>query len=323
LTLAAQARTVEAVNNRPRNAVRRKQRSERALISSHDRAVVALAVTLNRLLENVMRMWIVSLVGVALLVPASIAANMAAETSWVGAAETMTLKGPMIEISKVCPKLRYLGRDATFEITVTNKGDGAASGVTITDGVPAGVEFVSADSNGQREGSAIVWRIGNLDAGQSRTVKMTVRCNQITMVRNSATVTYCAEAAAGCEFEVKGIPAILLECVDEPDPIEVGGQLTYTIVVTNQGSQEGTNIVIDCVLPPEQEFVKAGGATAGAADGKTVKFAPLPKLAAKARATFTVTVKGIKAGDARFRVNLKSDQIDSPVMETESTHVYE
>ena len=30
-----------------------------------------------------------------------------------------------------------------------------------------------------------------------------------------------------CDLEVKGIPAILLECVDDPDPIEINGTLTY------------------------------------------------------------------------------------------------
>jgi hypothetical protein len=79
---------------------------------------------------------------------------------------------------------------------------------------------------------------------------------------------------------------------------------------------------VECVLPPEEDFVKAAGATEGKADGKTIKFAPLATLAPKAKAVFTVTVKGVKEGDARFRVNLTSDQIETPVMETESTHIY-
>jgi hypothetical protein len=136
-------------------------------------------------------------------------------------------------------------------------------------------------------------------------------------------VTYCSEAVAACEFEVKGIPAILLECVDDPDPIEVGGQCTYTITVTNQGTTTGTNIVVDCELADAQEFVKAAGATPGTASGKSVKFAPLASLAAKAKATYMVTVKGVKSADARFKITMKSDQMDTPVMETESTHFYE
>jgi D-3-phosphoglycerate dehydrogenase len=46
-------------------------------------------------------------------------------------------------------------------------------------------------------------------------------------------------------------------------------------------------------------------------------------LAPKAAATFTVTVKGVSPADSRFKVSMKSDQIDSPVEETESTHIYQ
>lgn len=229
---------------------------------------------------------------------------------------------PNIQLTKKCPNLRYVGRDATFELNVTNSGTGTAMDVVVTDTLPTGVEFLNADNDGRREGNLVVWRLGELAAGQSHTLKINVRCNQITTVRNRAKVTYCAMSEAECEFAVEGISAILLECVDAPDPIEVGGQMTYTITVTNQGSALGTGIAVECTLPEEEEFVQAGGATTAKAEGRTVKFAPLATLDPKAKAVFTVTVKGVKVGDARFQINLLSDQIKTPVMETESTRVY-
>ncbi|MFO0973646.1 MAG: DUF11 domain-containing protein [Phycisphaerae bacterium] len=230
---------------------------------------------------------------------------------------------PMVEITKNCPHLRYVGREATFEIMVTNRGTGPASNVVVTDALPAGAQFLSADSGGQRQGSNVMWSIGSLGAGESKTMKVNVRCDTITTLRNVATVTWCGMGQAVCELPVKGIPAILLECVDDPDPVEIGTQTTYTIMVTNQGSETGTNIRVECTLPREEEFVRAGGATQGSAEGKMVKFAPLATLAPKARASFTVTVKGVAAGDCRFAVSMKSDQIETPVGETESTNVYE
>lgn len=264
---------------------------------------------------------VANLIAVLNLAPA--AGREAATGASAEAAETMLMKGPALDITKSCPSLRYVGRDATFEIVVTNRGDGPAANVVVTDAIPAGVDFLNADNDGKREGSNVVWRIASLDAGQSRTLKINVKCNQITTVKNTATVTYCAEASATCELTVKGVPAILLECVDDPDPIELGGQVTYTIAVTNQGSAMDSNIRLVCTLPPELEFVKCGGATEAKADGATVTFAPLASLAPKARAEWKLTAKGAKTGDVRFRVEMRSDQIGSnPVMETESTHVY-
>lgn len=259
----------------------------------------------------------------AVAMSAGLASAVQSEGQPAAAAPVVSSGAPIVEITKRCPSLRYVGRKATFEVVVTNRGTGPARNVVVTDNFPAGVEFLSADNGGQREGGNVVWNLGTLEAGQSRTLNVEARCNQITNVRNMARVTYCAEAQAECQLVVKGIPAILLECVDDPDPVEVGSQTTYTIIVTNQGSETGTNIAITCTLPPEQEFVKAGGPTEARADGKVVTFAPLPSLAPRAKATFLVTTKGVRPGDSRFAVSMKSDQIDSPVTETESTNIYD
>ncbi|MCZ6698173.1 MAG: hypothetical protein O7D94_04500, partial [Planctomycetota bacterium] len=122
--------------------------------------------------------------------------------------------------------------------------------------------------------------------------------------------------------KVEGIPAILLECVDNPDPIEIDGNVTYTITVTNQGSAVGTNIAIVCTLPKEQEHVSSTGPTKAVSKGKKVTFAPLATLAPKASVVYKVTVKGIAEGDVRFKVSLNSDQMTSPAEETESTRIY-
>jgi len=229
---------------------------------------------------------------------------------------------PIVEVTKECPKLRYLDRNVTFDIIVTNRGNSPALNVVVRDTVTGGVEFLKADNDGDREGDDIVWRVGTLKPNESRTLKATMRCSRIGRVTNSATVSYCAELGTSCSFDVKGIPAILLECVDDPDPTEVGGELTYTIMVLNQGSAVGTNIALNCTLPPEEEYVSSDGPTKAKVVGKAVNFAPLPALAPKAKATFHLRVKGVAAGDVRFRVELNSDQLTRPVMETESTNIY-
>jgi len=234
-----------------------------------------------------------------------------------------SVAGPNVEISKSCPGLRYLGRVAKFEITVTNTGDEVAQNVTVTDMIPSGLDLVNADGGGSRESGRVVWRVGDLPAGQSKTFNTTFNCNRIGKFMNEARVTYCAEAVATCEVEVKGIPAILLECVDNPDPIEIGSNVTYTIVVTNQGSAVGTNIALTITLPGEEEYISSTGPTKAEMSGQTVNFKPLPTLAPKARATYTLVAKGIGEGDVRFKVEMISDQIKTPVMETESTNIYE
>jgi uncharacterized repeat protein (TIGR01451 family) len=232
---------------------------------------------------------------------------------------------PVIEITKQGPKRRYLGRSAKFVLEVKNNGDGPARDLVVTDEFSSGFTIKEASDGGQIDGNSIRWSLGTLAAGQSKSLRVVATASQIaeSVVNRANAKAYCAEDSTEFLSRIEGIPAILLECIDLEDPIEVGAHETYRIVVTNQGSAVGTNIVIKCTIPAEMSFVKAGGPTGHAAKGKTVTFEPLKSLAAKAKAEYRVFLKGEKIGDARFGVSLTSDQMQTPAEETESTHVYE
>jgi uncharacterized repeat protein (TIGR01451 family) len=230
---------------------------------------------------------------------------------------------PKLVLTKSGPQTRYLGRPAKYDITISNNGDAPAKDTVIVDDVSSGARVMDAGS-GQVSGGQVTWRVGAIEPGASQSFSISVVPNQIGTITNKVSAkAYCAEADAETTTDVIGIPAILLEVVDNDDPIEVGANETYDIIVINQGSAEGTNIAITCTIPPQQEYVSADGPTAATAQGKIVTFAPLPRLDPKAKATFRITVRGTAMADVRFRVSMISDQLQSPVEETESTHIYE
>lgn len=242
------------------------------------------------------------------------------------AAVSTVVRQPKLAIKAACREYVYLGRNVTFDWTLTNSGDAACDNTTISAPVPAGSTFVSASNGGVLQGNTVVWNAGTVTAsGGKRDISMTVKPNGIGTLRAAATAECeCAEQVAdGCETDVRGIPAILLEVVDNPDPIAVGDSVTYTITVTNQGSAPGTGIKVVCTLPEQEDFVNAGGATNATRNGATITFAPLPTLAPGASATFKVTAKANGAGDVRFKTVMTSDQFQRPVEETESTNLYQ
>src|SRR5438132_12770 len=59
-------------------------------------------------------------------------------------------------------------------------------------------------------------------------------------------------------------------------------------------------------------FTGASGPTQIKATGQHVSFAPIQRLAAKGEAIYKVRVRGNVAGDQRFTVQLKCDQIATP-----------
>ena len=231
---------------------------------------------------------------------------------------------PVLTIKKTGPANLYIGRSATYTIVVTNTGDASAANTVITDTIPRDVIDVKASASGNVEGSKVTWQAGSLAPKASKTVTVTYTPTKAGEISNKADAkAVCAQAvSAMAKTAVKGIAALLLEVIDVSDPIEVGSNETYKIVVTNQGTSTATNVMIESMLEGSMQFISASGATAGSHASGTVTFKPLGTLAPKAKATWTVVVKAVKEGDVRFSVKMNSDQLDRDVDETESTKFY-
>ena len=240
---------------------------------------------------------------------------------------TTTIRQPVLTIQADCTERQFVGRDIQYRFTIKNTGDAACANTVVNASIPAGSTPRTASEGGSFAGTTGVnWNLGTVPAGETRTVSFTVTPNAVGTYRANATVgCTCAQSVADdCQTIVEGIPAILLEVIDNNDPIQVGNEVTYVITVTNQGSANGTGIVITCELPEEETFVSAGGATAGTLNGRTVRFAPIASLAPGMKAEVRVTVRANAQGDVRFRTQMTSDQLrGDPVIETESTNLYQ
>jgi len=240
-------------------------------------------------------------------------------------ATTTTVTEPVLTIEQTCPGKILLGRTITNKIRVGNTGTASSANTVVEATVPLNATFVSASAGGVLTAGTVVWNLGSLAPKASKEVSFVMSPVGKTTVESKSSVKgVCAAAKTdSCKTEVLGIPAILLEVIDVSDPIEVGKDETYIITATNQGTADGTNIKIVVTLEDSMNYVSSEGATKGTAKAKVVEFAPLPRLAPKVKATWKVVTKATKAADARFKVSMTSDQLERPVEETESTHLYQ
>jgi uncharacterized repeat protein (TIGR01451 family) len=237
---------------------------------------------------------------------------------------TVTVTQPVLSITKTGTKQAFSGRGVSYDIVVTNKGSAPATNLVVEDTLPVGMTFGSATGGGTFAAGKVRWTVSALapNAKVSYTVKgKVVGHGQVT---NRATaVATCAEAvAASASTMVVGKAAILLEVVDEADPLSVGDIETYTITATNQGTAPDTNIKIVCELEDNEVFQSTAGATTATHKNGVITFKPLASLAPKAKAVWQVKVKGVKVGDVRFHVQMTTDELKRPVEETEATQVY-
>jgi len=122
--------------------------------------------------------------------------------------------------------------------------------------------------------------------------------------------------------EWRGYPALLIEVIDTEDPLLVGEETTYVIQITNQGTAPDRNVTLDVQLPSGFSVVSAVGDTRGTITGNNINFAPYAVLNAKEIIQFRVVAQAVAIGDGRFRAQMKSDLLKTPVPEEEATQVY-
>jgi uncharacterized repeat protein (TIGR01451 family) len=252
------------------------------------------------------------------------AAKAAADAGLKADASAKTVvRKPKLELKAEGAQRIFIGRAASYTGTLTNSGDGDARDASLVVTLPTGASAVKAEG-AQIVGSKLSWPLGTLKPGQKVNFAYSFMPagagNVASKVEASA---YCADlVAANPATSVEGIPAVLLEVVDEKDPVEVNGVEVYTIIVTNQGSAPDTNIKITCTLEDGMTFKSASGVTAGTHANGTITFAPLPSLAAGAKAAWKVEVVAAKEGDMRFKTVMNTDQLKRTVEETEATNFY-
>lgn len=241
------------------------------------------------------------------------------------------VRQPVLTIERTCPELRYLGREIDVTITVKNTGDGVARDLVIEEAVPSGAQVVRTSQGGQVGGGKVTWTFPSLAPDAERTVTLTYNAANIGTYRATASArAYCAEVVSDdCMTRVEGIPALLLEGFDDPDPVEIGNTTTYTLIVTNQGSADLTNVRLVCTMDEgdTMQFVSASGTTpAGAVTGnaraREITFPALQRLAPGQRATYTVTVRAAKEGQVSFRAEAVSNEITRPLIKVETTNFY-
>ena len=233
---------------------------------------------------------------------------------------------PQLDIALSGPKRRYLEREATYQLALSNPGTAAAQQVELVAYLPSGLKFVSANNAGQydQNNRAVHWYLDELpvhDKGVVELVTMPIEPGEQNIkLRGTAQRGVAVERQQ--PVLVESIAAVQFQLSQDKNPIEVGGQTTYEIHVTNQGSKAAANVSLTLLLPPQLKPIAAEGPSRYAIDNGRILFDGLPRLAPKADLVYRVRVQSLQAGDLRVRCQLATDEMQVPLTQEESTRVY-
>lgn len=227
-----------------------------------------------------------------------------------------------IDLIKVGPKEQAIGKNADYQITVTNTGDILLTDVVVTDQAPSATSIVAA--NGAKiNGNQAVWRLRELQPGEKANFNLTTTTCTPGCFTNKVHVTNCQQCDACAEATTRwrGRPALNVCITDTDDPICVGEMTSYRITVINQGSEADSNVVVNVRFPDNITPESASGPSKGTVSGQTVSFAPLNNFSPRQTLEYRVDARAKKSGDARVNVEVTSESIKTPITQQESTIV--
>jgi len=175
------------------------------------------------------------------------------------------------------------GSDLNYALNYTNNGLGGANNVLLTETVPLHTTFngptgwsCAIDAPAGTTCTRLIPRVegkGKPDAVGS--VTFTVKVNSrlpagVTQLSNTASIGDSNNPTAATATDTTPViaaPKLLISKSAGGATVEPGKVLVYTLVYTNTGNQDATNVVINETVPPNTTFLATSGVAWTCADG--------------------------------------------------------
>ena len=203
--------------------------------------------------------------------------------------------------------------EIVYIISVTNRGPNGATGVVVSDLLPDGLVFIEANNENYNAATG-VWYIGDLANGESISIMITARINVTGNVTNFVNVT-------GNEFDhdktnnndnvtveiPKEVDLSVNKTVNNENPYN-GDEIIYEIVISNNGVDNATNVIVSDNLPNGLIYVSSD-ASKGSYDATTGLWT-VGDLAIGETVKLTITVLVNKSGNLTNNVSVNSTEHD-------------
>ena len=179
---------------------------------------------------------------------------------------------PMADLSIIksdSPDPVAAGSNLSYTLTVANAGPLDATGVTVTDTLPAGETLVSSSPGSPtciESSGTLSCALGTLTSGTTATIEVQLAVDPSTRGSLTNTVSVAgnetdpdpANDTSTATTSVTGEADLSVVKSDSPDPVVAGTNLSYTLTVANAGPSDATGVALTDTLPAGVTFVSSG-----------------------------------------------------------------
>jgi uncharacterized repeat protein (TIGR01451 family) len=155
----------------------------------------------------------------------------------------------VVVVKQVSDPTPNVGDQITFTVTLSNTGPDAATAVQVTDLLPAGVTFVSANpSQGSYDNATGVWDVGTVSPGGPQTLSITATVVSAAAQTNTAAISHAdqfdpntANDSASATETPQQVSLVKFVNGQDADSstgphVAAGSTVTFTYVVTDPGT---------------------------------------------------------------------------------------
>lgn len=239
------------------------------------------------------------------------------------------VRAPQLAATIAGPALRYLERQATYQVKVTNSGTAMARNLDFVVHLPVGLKYVGTDiqqATYDPQTHCVTLGLAELDSGQSAPFSVSVLPvqlgPQVIRVNASGDLNLAAEAKA--QVSVAGLAELAFTIGQDNGTVEVGASTTYSVQVTNIGNQPDKNVQLQVQLPEGANLLQVDAPVdyrVEAESGRII-FAPVAEMHNRDVKTYRFQIQHQRAGNQVIRSQLTSENWPVAVVKEEGTLVY-
>jgi len=239
--------------------------------------------------------------------------------------------GSQLTIQRLGPERRFVGRRAKFQNIVANETNFEATNAIVTEVVPEGMRFISADNSGEYnpQTGQIRWQLARLAPGKQIVLEVELeaesagqRQSVVEVIENAG---FRSQATENTVVTVADYENMTANISRQDAPVAIGEIFGFTITIENRGTAVARNVEMMIDVPAEIA-VKAAGTLAIPArrTGNAVRYAIVDEIQPAEKMTFELKLQGERpAQNALVRASLKYEQMTEPLIVSESVTIFD